>query len=201
MARPGCFKSLAAQGAQVLDLEALARHRGSILGGLPGEPQPGQKAFEMAVWNTLRHFDPARTVFVESESRKIGARQVPEALLSHMRSQGRCVVVQMPDEARVALLLDEYQFYTQEPERFCAHLEALIELQGKDKVQRWQAMARAGDWSVVYRELMLEHYDPLYNRSIRRNFAMDQAQPINIDDGSAAAMAEAAAQLLPASSS
>ena len=68
-------------GAQVLDLEALASHRGSVLGMLPGRPQPSQKAFETAVWNALRHFDAARPVWVESESKKIGNLRVPEALI------------------------------------------------------------------------------------------------------------------------
>jgi tRNA 2-selenouridine synthase len=188
--------ALATQGAQVLDLEALARHRGSILGGLPGEPQPGQKAFETAVWDALRRFDRARPVFVESESRKIGARQVPDALLLTMRSKGRCVVVEMADDARVALLLDEYAFFARDAEGFCTLLDALVDLQGHEVVKRWQGMARAGQWAEVYRELMLRHYDPLYARSIRRNFDVDRALHLPIADGSEAAMAQAARALI-----
>ena len=188
--------ALATQGAQVLDLEGLARHRGSILGGLPGEPQPTQKAFETAVWNALRRFDRTRTVFVESESRKIGARQVPDALLMTMRTRGRCVVVEMPDDARAALLLDEYAFFTRDPEGFCRHLDALVELQGRDAVKRWQAMARAGQWGDVNRELMSRHYDPLYTRSIRRNFDIDRALRLPVDGGSEEAMAQAARSLI-----
>ncbi len=190
------LQALATQGAQVLDLEALARHRGSILGGLPGEPQPGQKAFETAVWDALRHVDRTRVVFVESESRKIGARQVPEALLSTMRGQGRCVVVDMPDDARVALLLEEYAFFVRDAEGFCRHLDALVELQGREVVTQWQAMGRAGQWADAYRDLMLRHYDPLYNRSIRRNFDIDSALHLPINDGGEAAMAQAARSLI-----
>ena len=54
--------ALHAAGAQVLDLEALASHRASVLGLIPGHPQPSQKRFEMLVWETLRAFDPARPV-------------------------------------------------------------------------------------------------------------------------------------------
>ena len=79
------LQALASSGAQVLDLEALACHRGSVLGGLPLQPQPGQKAFETQLWNVLRRCDPARPVFVESESRKIGNLRVPDALLGKMR--------------------------------------------------------------------------------------------------------------------
>jgi tRNA 2-selenouridine synthase len=54
------LQALAAQGAQVLDLEGLAHHRGSVLGQIPGLPQPRQKAFDSRIWAALRSFDPAR---------------------------------------------------------------------------------------------------------------------------------------------
>src|SRR5256886_10349695 len=79
--------ALAAQGAQVLDLERLARHRGSLLGELPGDPQPSQKMFDSLVWSALKRFDPARPVFVEAESKKIGQLQVPARLLERMREE------------------------------------------------------------------------------------------------------------------
>src|SRR5205085_10732823 len=89
---------LQAQGAQVLDLEALANHRGSVLGLVPGSPQPGQKEFESRVWDALRHFDASRHVWVESESKKVGELRVPEALIECMRA-APCV--------RIELALDE----------------------------------------------------------------------------------------------
>lgn len=191
------LQALAEQGAQVLDLEALACHRGSVLGGLEHDPQPTQKAFDTAVWHTLQAFDLLRPVFVESESRKIGALAVPEALLAHMRQHGRCVFVTLPDAARVQLLLEEYGFFAQQTERFCEHMTTLIELRGKETVARWQTMARQGQWAAVFSELMRQHYDPLYLRSMTRNFAgMAAAQPLALRGGHAAAMCEAAATLL-----
>jgi tRNA 2-selenouridine synthase len=71
------LRALARAGAQVLDLEALAAHRGSVLGGLPGEPQPSQKRFESRLYAALAALDPGRPVYVEGESRKIGQLQVP----------------------------------------------------------------------------------------------------------------------------
>ena len=191
------LQALIEQGAQVLDLEALARHRGSVLGGLEHDPQPTQKAFDTAVWYTLQGFDASRPVFVESESRKIGALAVPEALLTRMRQHGRCVFVTLPDEARVQLLLEEYGFFSQQTDRFCEHMATLTELRGKETVTRWQAMARGGHWREVFAELMQQHYDPLYLRSMSRNFAgMTAAQPLALRDGHASAMREAAATLL-----
>jgi tRNA 2-selenouridine synthase len=190
------LQALAEQGAQVLDLEALAKHRGSVLGGLAHEPQPTQKAFDTAVWHALQGFDAARPVFVESESRKIGALAVPEALLARMRAHGRVLMVTMPDAARVQLLLEEYGFFAEQPERFCGHLDTLSELRGKDTVARWQALARAGGWAEVFEALMREHYDPLYLRSMGRNFAgMTQAREVALADGGTAALRDAASLL------
>ena len=191
------LQALIEQGAQVLDLEALACHRGSVLGGLEHDPQPTQKAFDTAVWHTLQGFDASRPVFVESESRKIGALAVPEVLLTRMRQYGRCVFVTLPDEARVQLLLEEYGFFAQQTDRFCEHMTTLTELRGKDTVTRWQAMARHGQWPEVFAELMQQHYDPLYLRSMSSNFAgMATAQQLALRDGHAPAMREAAVTLL-----
>jgi tRNA 2-selenouridine synthase len=190
--------ALAEQGAQVLDLEGLARHRGSVLGGLEHGAQPTQKAFDTAVWHALQGFDSARPVFVESESRKIGALAVPDALLLRMRQDSRVVMVEMPDDARLQLLLQEYGFFAQQLERFCGHMDTLVELRGKDTVARWKALAREGRWSDVFGELMREHYDPLYQRSMKRNFAgMGQARPIDLPDSSLPSM-QAAARALTA---
>ncbi len=191
------LQALIEQGAQVLDLEALACHRGSVLGGLEHDPQPTQKAFDTAVWHALQGFDPARPVFIESESRKIGALAVPETLLARMRQHGQCVVVTLPDPARVQLLLDEYGFFAQQVDRFCEHMATLTELRGKETVARWQHMARQGQWAAIFAELMQQHYDPLYLRSMQRNFAgMAAATPLALRDGDAATLREAAAKIL-----
>jgi tRNA 2-selenouridine synthase len=184
-------------GAQVLDLEAIACHRGSVLGGLPDTPQPSQKAFDTQLWHALRALDPARPVFVESESKKVGSLQLPDALVARMREHGHGLRIEMGDAARVQLLLEEYGFFAHDAERFCALLDALTELQGKQRVQRWQAMARAGQWREVFDELMREHYDPLYERSMQRNFSgLDRAATVALDDGAPGTLAAAARTLI-----
>ena len=129
------------------------------------------KAVRYAAVASPARFDAQRPVFVESESRRVGAVQLPDALVARMREHSRCVRVQMDDAARVQLLLQEYGFFAQQPERFCELLGALTELQGKERVKRWQAMARDALWPELFGELMREHYDPLYERSMQRNFA------------------------------
>ena len=88
------LQALAANGAQVLDLEALANHRSSVLGHIPGVEQPSQKRFDSLIWDSLQHFDPARPVFVESESKKVGNLRVPDALMDAMRASD-CIDVQL----------------------------------------------------------------------------------------------------------
>jgi tRNA 2-selenouridine synthase len=167
--------ALAAHGAQVLDLEALAGHRGSVLGLVPGSTQPSQKAFDSRVWDRLRAFDPTRPVWVESESKKVGDVRVPEALIERMRA-APCIWLELALERRVALLLDEYDFFVADSEAFCARLDALRVLRGKAVVERWQEQARAGDHASVVRDLLDTHYDPIYRESLRRNFgAVDGA--------------------------
>ncbi len=191
------LQALHEAGAQVLDLEGLAHHRGSVLGGLPGLPQPTQKHFDTRVWQALAAFDPAQPVFVESESARIGNLRVPEALLEAMHGQGRCVRIHTTDEARVGMLLDDYRETTLDAEPLCRLLDTLVELRGREQVGRWQALARAGHWPQLIGALMAEHYDPLYERSMQRSYPLlAQAPRIELNRGDAAELAQAATRLL-----
>lgn len=191
------LQALAAEGAQVLDLEALACHRGSILGGLPGQPQPSQKHFDSLLWQALRRLEPGRAVYVESESKKIGRLQLPDSLIDRMHHHSAVLRVEMSDAARIDLLLEDYGYFATDITRFCALLDGLIELRGRETVSRWQAMARAGAWAEVFGSMMLEHYDPLYLRSIDRHYAgYGQAPQVLLGDGGKPAMREAARSLL-----
>ncbi len=161
--------ALAAEGAQVLDLEALARHRGSLLGDLPGEPQPSQKWFESQLLEALQRFDPARPVYVESESRRIGSVQLPDAMLDALRAAS-CIVLKTPDALRVAMLKDQYAHFLADHALLTARLSGLLQVQGRKTLDRWAAAAAAGDWETVVAELLVHHYDPMYTRSMANNF-------------------------------
>jgi len=170
----GCGKTRLLQalhgaGAQTLDLEALACHRGSLLGALPGVPQPSQKAFDSGLVETLMRFDPARPVFVESESRKIGLVQLPLALLEAFHA-GPWVQVDAARDERIAFLLDDYGHLFDAPLAFKAQLERLIGLHSRDEVARWGALIDAGARAELFGELIDRHYDPAYARTFRANF-------------------------------
>ena len=190
------LQALAAQGAQVLDLEALANHRSSVLGLIPGVAQPSQKAFDSLIWAALRSFDPAHPVYIESESKKVGNVAVPEGLIAAMRTSP-CLQLDLPEEERVALLLEDYDFFVKDTTFFCERLSALTEARGKETVQNWQQRASSGDIAWVVRELLVKHYDPVYLQSMRRNFThYASAQVIAPRDHSMAAMTSLAHSLL-----
>jgi tRNA 2-selenouridine synthase len=188
--------ALAGEGAQVLDLEALASHRSSVLGQIPGQAQPSQKRFDSLVWATLRGFDPARVVYVESESKKVGNVRVHEALIDAMRASP-CIDLQLDDVERVALLLEDYDFFVKDPNAFCERLEALTELRGKAVVSGWTEKVRAGRTPEVVLELLTGHYDPMYAQSIARNFAQfAHARPLVLRNRSPEALGNAARTLM-----
>jgi len=93
-----------------LDLEGLANHRSSVLGIIPGQAQPSQKHFDTLLWNELRQFDPQKPVYIESESRKVGNLAVPESLILAMRASP-CYQLELPEDERVQLLLEDYDFF------------------------------------------------------------------------------------------
>ena len=191
------LQALHSVGAQVLDLEALASHRGSILGNLPGQPQPAQKAFDNRLWQALRQLDMTRPVYLESESKKIGRVQLPDALIEHMHANGQVLRVDMADAARVQLLLEDYGFFADDADGFCRLLDGLVALRGNEAVGRWQALARAGQWAEVFSQLMQQHYDPLYLRSIDKHYGrLASARGVALADGGPEAMLAAARALL-----
>ena len=190
------LQALAQAGAQVLDLEALASHRSSVLGQIPGQPQPSQKRFDNLVWDALRRFEAARPVFVESESKKVGNLAIPDSLMLAMRASP-CLDLQLSDDERVALLLEDYDFFVRDTALFCDRLDALIELRGKAVVQAWRDKVHSGQIEAVVRELLTTHYDPGYARSIQRNFSQyGTSKKIAASDRSAGAMGQLARKIL-----
>jgi tRNA 2-selenouridine synthase len=182
-------------GAQALDLEALAAHRGSVLGGLPGRPQPSQKMFESTLLKELISFHRGKPVFVEAESKKIGELQVPEALMRRMRASP-CVALEASLETRVELLLEEYRHFLEDRAALEAQLDCLVALHGKEKIGAWKALAQRGEWREFVARLLAEHYDPAYRRSSVRNFAgLAAARTVHVASARPEAFQAAAAAL------
>jgi tRNA 2-selenouridine synthase len=179
----GCGKTRLLQalreaGAQVLDLEELALHRGSLLGAIPGIEQPSQKWFESLVLQALMDFDPDKPVWLEAESKKIGERQVPAALFSAMHA-GVCFRVDAPMGERIKLWREDYRHFEADPEAMLEQLQHLRTLVGSEEYDHWKALADHRDMPALFERLMVAHYDPAYERSMRRNYPdIDRAEQV-----------------------
>lgn len=163
------LSTLAERGAQVLDLEELAAHRGSVLGNVPDRPQPSQKMLESRIWGSLRRLDPERPVYAEAESKKIGLLRLPDALLSAMWA-GDVIRLEMAVSGRVALLMEEYGHFLASPGLLQEKLELLHRLYGATVIARWKQLAGEGAWNELVAELLQTHYDPAYLRSTRSHY-------------------------------
>ena len=175
----GCGKTrvlhaLREAGEQVLELEELAHHRGSLLGDLPGDAQPTQKLFDSALLDEMRRFDVNRTVWVEAESKKIGDLQLPEALCEAMH-RSPTITIETPMSERVRLWREDYPHFAADPQAMVRKLEPLKPLVGKETLSHWLALAAEGRTDELFESVMTRHYDPCYARSTRRNFGLECA--------------------------
>lgn len=195
-AKSRVLEQLTQMGAQVLDLEQLANHKGSVLGNIPNSPQPSQKMFESRLLMQLQRFDPASPVYVEAESRKIGSLHVPDTLLEHMR-QSPCIRIDATLEARVAYLIEDYAYFIQDPDNLIRTIDYLKELHSKETLSDWKAMIQAKEWHPLVTELLEKHYDALYRRSQNSNYVnYDKAHTYSTADLSAKGIEILAKQIL-----
>jgi tRNA 2-selenouridine synthase len=151
---------LGAQGWQTLDLEGMARHRGSVLGAF-SEPQPSQKAFESALVARIVDLDPTRPVVVEAESSKVGGINLPPRLWEAMCAAPR-LVLDVPRAARARFLVRTYRDLGLD--ETAKRLAQLHRLHGAAQLSAWQQMLDARNFEALAMSLMEEHYDPLYRR-------------------------------------
>jgi len=183
------LQALGRLGEQVLDLEELACHKGSVLGVLPDSAQPSQKMFDSRLLVALRSFELTRAVYVEAESRKIGSIHLPDALIETMRC-AECVSIEAAFAARVDFLLRDYDYFLTSPDWLISRLDALRQLQSRETIARWHEQVNNAQWRELVGELLELHYDPLYHRSQNRNyagfgaprsFATDDLTPAGVD--------------------
>ena len=179
-------------GAQVLDLEALAIHRGSVLGNEPNIEQPSQKGFETELWNALRSLDPSRPVLVESESKKVGGVHIPDALMEKIRN-GACIELRSSAQTRVSWLIREYHHFLSDTDNFKTKLALLTAHYGKVQIAKWNESIDAGEFPELVEELLVKHYDPSYQSSIVRNFPQYKIENfVQLDNDGDEAFAKAA---------
>ena len=157
------LEALAGRGEQVLDLEALAGHQGSLFGAVPGG-QPAQKLFETRLLDALSRFDPGWPVFAEAESSRIGALTLPPVLWAAMERAPR-LCLRAPAAWRVAHILGRYRWIAADRQALVEAVGRLPSHHARRRKEEWQALALAGDFAPLVEGLIREHYDPAYARS------------------------------------
>jgi tRNA 2-selenouridine synthase len=171
----GCGKTrllyaLREAGAQILDLEALASHRGSIIGAIPGHPQPSQKLFDSLLLEEISRLDVSQQIWIENESKQIGRVQLPTALFDAMH-RGRLFSVHTAMPERVLMWRHEYPHFEKDPVGLVAQLSHLKALIGGATLQKWASMAEQEEIDALFESIMVEHYDPAYTRSTHKNYS------------------------------
>ena len=164
----GCGKTkllhaLKEQGAQILDLEGHANHKGSILGNPAVGSQPSQKLFETRLWEDFKNYDPSKPVFTEAESNRIGKIHCPSALWNRL-GKARVVQVHLPLEERAKFLADDYPHFVNEPDHLKKTLDGLRRLRGHEQVDEWHCQIDSRDWTTFLASILVNHYDIVYRK-------------------------------------
>ncbi|WP_088243487.1 tRNA 2-selenouridine(34) synthase MnmH [Calothrix rhizosoleniae] len=171
-AKTNILRQLSQRGAQVLDLEDLANHRGSLLGEVwvnKSLPQPSQKYFESLLLQELQNFNPAHIVWVESESNKIGKVYLPSSLWQQMK-QSNCIEIQVPIQARVQFIIQEYSHFTNHPDILKTKIAGLKSRYGSKKINEWNQLIESGNFPTFVDNILQSHYDPAYLKSTQTNY-------------------------------
>ncbi len=196
-AKTRILQAIGRQGGQILDLEALACHKGSVLGAEPGQPQPSQKWFETLIWQALAGYTAEQPIFVEAESRKIGNLRLPEALFVAMR-QSPCIDIAASLAARIDFLLDDYQHFLANPAALKRQLDTLRPLLGHEVIGHWHECIDGERFPELIAALLQNHYDPLYARARERNQDNPASQTFTTENLDNAAVDRLAGEILQA---
>lgn len=180
VAKSDILRAAEKEGVQILDLEALARHRGSVFGGYDNDPQPEQKYFETLIFDQLRQLDLTRPILVEAESNRIGRCEVPQRLWTAMRDAPR-ITLTAPLEARAEYLLTAYPDITGDKAAALAAVERLKPFHSKETIAEWSSLAESAQWRALAAGLMRAHYDPAYERSRTRGRCGAPLASFNVD--------------------
>ncbi|MFG6079230.1 tRNA 2-selenouridine(34) synthase MnmH [Paracoccus litorisediminis] len=158
---------LAKRGHQVIDLEGLANHRGSLFGAMPGD-QPSQKLFESRLAMSLEGLDPTRPLLVEAESSRIGEVNLPRGIWQAIIAAPR-IRLTIPVQARAAYTAQSYADACADPRRLIRIVDSLRPLHPGDRIDGWLRMIDNADWIGLSAGLMRDHYDPRYEKHRARH--------------------------------
>ncbi|MFZ5616045.1 MAG: tRNA 2-selenouridine(34) synthase MnmH [Pseudomonadota bacterium] len=194
-AKTEILKRMRSAGAQAIDLEELAAHKGSVFGGDTARAQPSQKHFESLLFKQLQALDPTSPIAVEAESSRIGRVVIPKRFWAAMRAAPR-IEIRASAPARALYLVRAYAEFIAAPGEVSIAIDRLKPFHPKERIAEWQALAASGLYADLAARLIEEHYDPLYDRGRRRAeqapigaVHLDRLEPQDIDRAAAEALA------------
>jgi len=156
------------QGAQILDLEKLAVHRGSLLGKIKDREQPSQRMFESNLYSELLKFNFLEPIYVESESSRIGNIQIPVDVWKQVVS-APMISITMQVSERAKHLLSQYRHLMSDPSALEKLVSGMIHRHGHARTTIWRELIKAKDWQNLAEDLLNTHYDPAYDKSTFRH--------------------------------
>jgi tRNA 2-selenouridine synthase len=156
---------LKARGEQVIDLEALANHKGSSFGSIGQAPQPTVEQFENLLAEDLRGVNLYQALWVENESRRIGQIILPDAFYAQM-TQSLRIEIEKSEEERIAHIANEYAHLDQE--ELLAAIQRLQKRLGGDRTNQALEALRAAQ-SKVWISILLGYYDKTYEYDLQRH--------------------------------
>ena len=190
------LKAIEQQGGQVLDLEGLANHKGSLLGATPSSQQPAQKKFETDLCHKMKKFDLSKPIFTEAESNRIGNIHCPPALWRALK-RSTTINIQLPISERIKILLQEYPHFTKDTTKLKLLLSKLIPLRGNDLVTHWNTLIDTEKWDQFVHSVLETHYDLCYRSPGEEDSNYQKAtSEILIPDASTESFTQAANQTL-----
>ncbi|MBK9336976.1 MAG: tRNA 2-selenouridine(34) synthase MnmH [Lewinellaceae bacterium] len=157
------------QGEQILDLEAIAHHKGSAFGSIGEQPQPTVEQFENNLFDAITHLDTARHVWVENESRSIGRVYIPEVFWKRLRSMPLFNIT-VPQASRIQNLVADYVGFSAE-ELEAAFLRIEKKLGGQHLKTALDALCR-NDYAAAA-EIALNYYDKTYRYGLETSIASE----------------------------
>ena len=171
------LQRLANESWPVVDLEALANHRGSAFGGLGLPAQPSQKMFEAMLWDRLRHIPESGFALTEGESRHIGRVVQPARFFESLQLE-KSLWIHAPLQVRIDNILADYPARDDLRGQIRSRLLTLKERLGKEAVDELEKLLETSRWKDLVRELMVRYYDPLYRHTLpERRVEVTVGQP------------------------
>jgi len=155
------LKEIETQGHQVLDLEGLANHKGSLLGATPSSDQPSQKKFETDLWHQMKQFDLTQPIYTEAESNRIGKVHCPTSLWTALK-RSQVINIQLPVSERIKILREEYPHFQNDQEQLKLLLSKLIPLRGHEQIDQWNSLIEDDQWDDFVQSVLENHYDLCY---------------------------------------